>query len=128
MRYISLWFYSNEALNINQWTDVEGIKCEFAPSNPRSHACLRSGQEVLSFFAFREVSAITQPIERSAHAAVVHTLFLHLGQAVGGHRGPHGLGCYIQVHWLLCAILQGEKDLVTQICPGVVRVSPAVSA
>ncbi len=51
MRYISLWFYSNEAFNINQWKDVDHIDCD----RDEESECINSGQEVLDFYGFDEV-------------------------------------------------------------------------
>jgi len=51
MRYISLWYYGNEAYNINQWKDIENIKCDL--ESPAE--CLTDGEQVLKFYAFKEV-------------------------------------------------------------------------
>jgi len=54
MRYISLWFYGNEAYNINQWKDIDEIKCDL----PNEAECLTDGKDVLKFYAFKEVKSI----------------------------------------------------------------------
>ena len=54
MRYISLWFYGNEAYNINQWKDVDSIKCD----REEESECLNSGKEVLDFYAFDVVGRV----------------------------------------------------------------------
>jgi hypothetical protein len=41
MRYLSWIGYSNEALLINQWSGIEGIKCD------GNSTCLQNGEEVL---------------------------------------------------------------------------------
>ena len=49
--YLSWFRYSNEALLINQWAEVESIACT------RSNAtCPKSGHMVLQTYNFKEVS------------------------------------------------------------------------
>jgi len=49
MKYISLWFYGFEALSINQWKNVEEIKCEFEEA-----VCAEDGMDVLNALNFKE--------------------------------------------------------------------------
>ncbi|XP_055919755.1 protein brown [Eupeodes corollae] len=48
-KYLSLFFYSNEALMYNYWVGVEGIEC----SQNLNHPCVRTGIEVLQQNSFR---------------------------------------------------------------------------
>ncbi|XP_055839292.1 protein brown [Episyrphus balteatus] len=48
-KYLSVFFYSNEALMYDYWIDVDGIEC---PKN-MNHPCVRTGIEVLKQNSFR---------------------------------------------------------------------------
>ncbi|XP_005179101.1 protein brown isoform X1 [Musca domestica] len=49
LKYLSLFFYSNEALMYNFWIDVDNIDC---PKN-QEHPCIKNGLEVLQRGSFR---------------------------------------------------------------------------
>jgi hypothetical protein len=51
MKYISPWYYGNEALEITQWQDVSNITCEI-----KDQPCLENGQDVLEFYSMDKVS------------------------------------------------------------------------
>lgn len=48
-KYLSLFFYSNEALMYNYWINVEGIEC----SQNLNHPCVKTGVEVLERNSFK---------------------------------------------------------------------------
>ncbi|XP_075168391.1 brown [Haematobia irritans] len=49
LKYISLFFYSNESLMYSFWIDVEGIECP----KTQGHPCIQNGLEVLNRGSFR---------------------------------------------------------------------------
>ncbi|XP_014681142.1 PREDICTED: protein white-like isoform X2 [Priapulus caudatus] len=49
LQYLSWFKYANEALNINQWINIDSIECG---TNNRS--CIRTGEEVLDQFNFKK--------------------------------------------------------------------------
>jgi hypothetical protein len=50
LKYISWFYYGNEALMINQWKGVEGIECGDSPS------CTPDGEAVLDSLNFDKVN------------------------------------------------------------------------
>ena len=50
LKYVSWFFYGNQALVVNQWHGMEGIECEAGAEA----ACLKTGDEVLSKLNFPE--------------------------------------------------------------------------
>ena len=53
MKYISPWYYTNEALSINQWQDVDELECE----EPFEEAeCLQDGDDVIEYLNYNPVS------------------------------------------------------------------------
>lgn len=49
MKYLSMFFYSNEALMYDYWIDVEGIEC----SDNLDHPCIKTGVQVLEKNSFQ---------------------------------------------------------------------------
>ncbi|GIY38002.1 protein white [Caerostris extrusa] len=47
LKYISMFYYGNEALSINQWADVRNITCS-------PHVCIPDGKAVLASLNFKE--------------------------------------------------------------------------
>ena len=50
MHYVSWYFYGWEALAVNQWDGVKGIKCTVP------FGCLDKGSQILDFFELDSVS------------------------------------------------------------------------
>ena len=53
MKYISPWYYGNEAMEINQWKEVEEIPCI-----PPDRDCLPTGLQVLEHYSMDKVAAL----------------------------------------------------------------------
>ena len=53
MKYLSPWYYGNEALEIVQWQDEEHIPCD-----PDSSICMHDGLEVLDRYSMDKVFGI----------------------------------------------------------------------
>ena len=56
LKYISWFNYANEALCVNQWKDVEKIKCETYTNT--TVLCLNDGMEVLEDLSYDPVSIV----------------------------------------------------------------------
>ena len=50
LKYLSPWFYANEAFNANQWADFKGhIECDAA----KGGICFKSGIDILNYYGFQ---------------------------------------------------------------------------
>ncbi len=57
LKYLSWFYYGNEALIINQWQDIQNISCSQnsqMPSNTTGVRCLQNGRMVLKMLNFDE--------------------------------------------------------------------------
>lgn len=58
IKYVSWFFYSTEALFINQWIGNDDIKCEYSQTNLTQHLnrpslpCIDKGIQVIDKFSF----------------------------------------------------------------------------
>jgi hypothetical protein len=52
IKYISWFYYANEAAVINQWWDVKSLPCE---NLDFGSPCIQTGDEVVTFIGFKEV-------------------------------------------------------------------------
>jgi len=60
MKYVSAYYYGNEALQINQWKYMENIPCNrttkvLALDLNQDDICLSSGDDVLEFYSMNPV-------------------------------------------------------------------------
>ncbi len=83
MKYLSLWFYGFEALSINQWQNVESIKCEDELEGLVD--CLETGDDVLDFLNF-DASNLPLDILMLAVLAIGFRLVGFLGLLWRGKR------------------------------------------
>jgi hypothetical protein len=61
MKYISVYYYGNEALQVNQWRYIDEISCNRTIKEvgiEKDDICLSSGLEVLEFYSMNPVISV----------------------------------------------------------------------